>query len=150
VQKVDGVVKLLDSRFVGRGNLALIMERLPGPELYDFISDLESAMDEDMAHCLFKQSLRIVIECYNLGIAHRDMKDENLMFDDTDHLKLTDFGCATFHDHAVDEAFHVFAGTLAFAAPQWLKERTYHAESYTVWQLGCLVFNMLCGDVPFK
>jgi protein-serine/threonine kinase len=150
VQKVDGVVKLLDSRFVGRGNLALIMERLPGPDLYDFISNRESAMDEDMAHCLFKQALRIVIECYNLGIVHRDIKDENLVFDDTDHLKLIDFGCAAFYDHAVDGAFHVFAGTLAITPPEWFKERTYHAESYTVWQLGCLLFNMLCGDVPFK
>jgi serine/threonine protein kinase len=102
VQKVDGVAKLLDSGFVGRGNLALIMERLQGPDLYDFISDLESALDEDIARCLFKLALRIIIECFNLGIVHRDIKDENLVFDDTDHLKLTDFGWATFHDHVAD------------------------------------------------
>ena len=149
-QEVPGVVKLFDSHWVGQGNLALVMEQLPGPDLFDFISDRESAMSEDIAHSLFKQSLNIVMECFKLGIVHRDIKDENLVFDDTDHLKLIDFGCATFIDHTVNGKFTSFAGTLAVAPPEWFIKHEYEAESYTVWQLGCLLFNMLCGDVPFK
>jgi len=150
VQEIPGVVELLDSRYVGQGNLALIMERLRGPDLFEFISDRESAMSEDIAHSLFKQTLHIVMECYKLGIVHRDIKDENLVFDDTDHLKLIDFGCATFVDHTVNGKFTTFAGTLAIAPPEWFTKHEYQPESYTVWQLGCLLFDMLCGDVPFK
>ena len=90
------MVKLIDHRFVGHGNMALVMERLEGPDLYDYINSQESAMDEDIAHCLFKQVLLVVIECHKHGIVHRDIKDENIMFDHTNHLKLIDFGGATF------------------------------------------------------
>jgi proto-oncogene serine/threonine-protein kinase Pim-2 len=153
MQEVDAVVKLIEHRFVGRGNLALIMERLEGPDLYEFISDRESAMDEDIAHCLFKQVLVLVIECHKRGIVHRDIKDENIMFDSTDHLKLIDFGGATYLDYVENAAtgkFNSFAGTLEVAPPEWFAERAYQAEPYTVWQLGCLLFSMLCGDVPYK
>ena len=150
MQEVAGVVKLIDHRCVGNGNLALIMERLEGPDLYDYINSRESAMDEDIAHCLFKQVLDTVIECHKRGIVHRDIKDENLMFDHTHHLKLIDFGGATFLDSAVDGTFKSFAGTLELAPPEWFAEHAYQAEPYTVWQLGCLLFSMLCGDAPYK
>ena len=147
---MSGVVKLIDHRFVGHGNMALVMERLEGPDLYDYINSQESAMDEDIAHCLFKQVLLIVIECHKHGIVHRDIKDENIMFDHTNHLKLIDFGGATFLDYAVDGTFTSFAGTIEFAPPEWFSQRAYQAESYTVWQLGLTLFSMLCGDIPFK
>ena len=153
MQEVDGVVKLIDHRFVGPGNLALIMERLQGPDLYDYINCQESAMDEDVANHLFKQVLSTVIECHELGIVHRDIKDENIMFDSTNHLKLIDFGGATFLDYGENVesgTFTSFAGTIEMAPPEWFTQREYQAESYTVWQLGCLLFSMLCGDIPFK
>ena len=77
MQEVAGVVKLIDHRFVGQGNFALVMERLKGPDLYDYINGQESAMDEDIAHHLFMQVLDTVIECHKRGIVHRDIKDEN-------------------------------------------------------------------------
>jgi serine/threonine protein kinase len=110
MQEVAGVAKLIDYRFVGEGNLALIMERLEGPDLYDFINDRESAMDEIIAHCRFKRVLHTVIECRKRGIVLRDINDENLMFDNTDRLKLIDFGGAVFLDSAVNGTFTSFAG----------------------------------------
>ena len=143
------MVKLIDHRIVGHGNLALIMERLAGPDLHDYINVQESAMDEDIAHCLFKQVLETVIECHKRGIVHRDIKDENVMFDHTDHLKLIDFGGATYLENADNGTFTSFAGTLEVAPPEWFTERAYQAEPYTVWQLGVMLFSMLCGDAPF-
>jgi serine/threonine protein kinase len=150
MQDVAGVVKLIDHRFVGEGNLALIMERLEGPDLYDYINTQESAMDEDIAHHLFKQILDTVIECHKRGIVHRDIKDENIMFDHTNHVKLIDFGGATFLNYAHNGTFTSFAGTLECAPPEWFTKGAYQAEPYTVWQLGSLLFSMLCGDVPYK
>jgi PAS domain containing serine/threonine kinase len=150
MQEVGGVVKLIEHQYVGQGNLALIMERLQGPDLYDYINGLESAMDEDIARHLFQQVLHTVIECHNRGIVHRDIKDENIMFDHTNHLKLIDFGGATFLDNGKDGTFTSFAGTLECAPPEWFAQHVYQAEPYTAWQLGSLLFSMLCGDVPFN
>jgi len=131
MQEVDGVVKLIDHRFVGQGNLALIMERLEGPDLFDYIQCQESAMDEDIAHCLFKQVLLTVPECHKRGVVHRYIKDKNIVFDHTNHLKIIDFGGAAFLDVAANGKFTSFGGTPELAPPEWFTEHAYRAEPHT-------------------
>ena len=150
LQGIPGVVQLYDQGMLGNGSFAIIMERLKGPDLFDYISDRECAMDEDVAQFLFAQVFQIVIKCFQNGVVHRDIKDENIMFDENDKLKLIDFGCATFVNvNDGDGKLRKMEGTRAFATPEWLKTGFYYAESSTVWQLGSLLYNMLNGDIPF-
>ena len=95
-QSVAGVVRLID--FCQRGDYFLyIMEYSPNcRDLFDFISQ-KGALDENFARELFKQVVDIVIECYQHGVVHRDIKDENLIIDtNTGHIKLIDFGSGAF------------------------------------------------------
>jgi len=40
-------------------------------------------------------------------------------------------------------------GTLVYCCPEWLERGYYDAEPSEVWSLGCLLYDMVFGDVPF-
>merc|ERR1712228_1101706 len=120
VQDVPGVIKLLDY-FEMNHCYFIVMERLHCKDLFDFISE-QGPLPETLAKDLFKQNLQTIMGCHKRGIVHRDIKDENILIDlKTFKTKVIDFGSGD-----------------------------YRPEGLTVWSLGVLLYDMVCGDVPFE
>jgi len=149
----------------------LVMERVQGGELFDYIVE-RRGLPEREASAFFAQVGEAVGVAHRLGIAHRDLKLENVLFARSVGagqrvLKLIDWGLA--HQHAVGpdgrivrEELHSRCGSRSYMAPEVItssgsrrrdgrpREPGFDAFAADVWSLGICLFAMLFGFFPFE
>merc|ERR1712226_1163857 len=146
LQDVPGVIKLLDY-FEMNHCYFIVMERFHCKDLFDFISE-QGPLPETLAKDLFKQILQTIMGCHERGIVHRDIKDENILIDlKTFKTKVIDFGSG---DYIEDKVYQRFSGTRVYSPPRVDQLKSLQTRGPTVWSLGVLLYDMVCGDVPFE
>ena len=99
------------------------------------------------------QLLRIAYEILNglaylhsKGIAHRDIKPDNIGFDVNMHAKLLDFGlCKEDAKHS-----HLACGTPFYVAPEVIMCENYDATKADIWSFGITLHAFTTGKFPFK
>jgi serine/threonine protein kinase len=146
VQHIPGVIKLIDWH-ERMDAFCLVMETGDSlKDLFDFITDRKT-LDEELAKTIFRQEVEIVYNLHKNGIVHRDLKSENILIDlNTFAVKIIDFGSAAY---LKEDSYSNFEGTFLYAPPEWISRKKYYAESATIWSLGILLYEMVCGDIPF-
>merc|ERR1712032_1387679 len=92
VQTVSGVIRLLDF-YERKDSFIYVMERPSNVrDMFDFITE-KGALEEEVARSFFRQVTTTILACHGKGVAHLDIKDENLLVDmKTGKVSLIDFG----------------------------------------------------------
>src|SRR6202044_1993652 len=124
----------------------IAMEYLPGRSRKQLIRD-EAPLDPIRAIDIAVQILRAARFAHRRGIIHRDLKPHNVIVDDADQAKVTDFGIARAGASDMTETGSIM-GTAQYLSPE---QAQGHAGSETsdLYSGGIVLYEMLTGRVPF-
>jgi tetratricopeptide (TPR) repeat protein len=132
------------------GRLYVSMPYVDGPDLGRVLA-MAGRLDAPRAARLVADLAEGLQVAHGLGIVHRDVKPANVLIEwrgDEMHPLLTDFGLAkTVRDAGVTTTGAIL-GTLDYAAPEQLEGRAIDGRT-DVYALGCLLFHVLTGRVPY-
>lgn len=144
--KHPNIVGVLDV-FENEKFFQMVMEKHgSGMDLFEFI-DRRPMMDEALGCHIFRQIANAVDYLHSLSILHRDIKDENIIIDQYFHVKLIDFGSATFMEEG--KLFSTFYGTTEYCSPEVLAGNKYAGPELEVWSLGVTLFVLMFFENPF-
>lgn len=154
-QEFSNVIKLFDY-FTYESIVYLVLEKLDnGIDLFDLITNF-FPLDVKVMKAIFKEIVDVTIKLSSLNIYHFDIKDENVLLGYEGNItsnklprtcKLIDFGNARYGNKLFDKPFNP---TSIYCPPEYVKLHIILPKEFTVWTLGCLLYNMITGEVPFK
>ena len=124
----------------------IVMEKLEGYDLNYYLKHQGVFSGEKTSRILYQIAMALEHANSNLsgGIIHRDIKLSNIVLDDHDHAKLTDFGIATTNENAAEH----YEGTVLYMAPELLLNEAID-HRVDIYALGITAFAMLTGKTPF-
>ncbi|XP_047336554.1 phosphoenolpyruvate carboxylase kinase 1-like [Impatiens glandulifera] len=124
--------------------LHIVIELCNSGDLFQRVE--ERVLSEDEAAIVMFPLMDAIAHCHRRGIAHRDIKPDNILFDERERLKLADFGSAVCFREG--EIMSGIVGTPYYVAPEVLLGRNY-CEKVDVWSAGVILYILLTGVPPF-
>lgn len=129
----------------------------------------QGPLDNRRAARIVEQAAEAVAYAHSRGVIHRDIKPGNILIDDQDHVKVTDFGLARrlreaedsgtsgvsqeLHEGTSDPAeltrAGAIVGTPGFMAPEQAKGSPEVGPAADIWALGAVLYACLTGRAPF-
>ena len=122
------------------------MEYASGGELFEYIVKRKKLKEQEAVR-FFQQIISGIEYIHRSGICHRDLKPDNVVFDEDGHALLTDFGLSKTGMGA-SSVSNSFCGSVAYLAPEMLR-RAGHTKSIDWYLLGVLIYEMLVGVPPY-
>ena len=125
----------------------IVTEYCGGGEILKTMEEQDAPFEEKMACKIFTQVLSAVEYLHNNYICHRDIKLENMLFDEYGDAKLTDFGLSKSFEG--DILFEKAIGSPMYSAPEVFSSKPFKGKNADLWSMGVCLYVMVCGAFPF-
>ena len=140
--------------------ICMIMEYAEGGELYNYLFE-KKYLSEDESRKIFHQLIDAISYLHQMGICHRDLKLENILFSSKkkNYIKIIDFGLSNLYLTGVSSENPSLAfgadfldtpcGTPGYIPPEMILGCKYDGLLADIWSSGIILYSMLCGTLPF-
>ncbi len=154
--------------FQTEDKIYFIMDFCAGGDMYNMLKTRPGKrFDEDTARFYAAEVLLALEYLHLCGYIYRDLKPENVLFNKTGHIELTDFDLSIYGGHQViptliqqengdiimdtepDVVSNEFVGTEEYLAPEVILGDNYSSE-VDWWEYGILLYEMVYGMSPFR
>src|SRR3989339_2119972 len=95
-----------------------------------------------------RQTCRALRYAHERNIIHRDIKPQNILLDNQDHLFVTDFGIAKIYQQTGLTRTGVVVGTPEYMSPEQAEGLELNPQT-DLYSLGVVIYEMLTGNPPF-
>jgi len=149
----QNIVDITDFGVLPEGQVYFVMEHLDGPTLGKVVHD-NGHLQPARAITITVQIARGLSAAHDKDIIHRDLKPENIFVlereGQSDLVKIVDFGIA----RDVRSSKRLTQVGMVLGTPEYMspEQATGQPSDHRVdmYALGCILYEMLTGDVPFK
>src|SRR5262249_35561590 len=142
----EHIAKVHDVGRLATGEPFLVMDLLEGETLGDRLRREGRIPAQDLVTFVL-QACEGLAEAHAVGVIHRDLKPDNLFIcrrvDDTESIKVLDFGISKAGEGPVNITLAGLVGTPAYMAPEQLDAPSTVDARADVWSIGALLYEGL-------
>ena len=142
-----GLLKVLPADH--RSQIYMVTEWFDGKRLRHLLNE-QGKLSAERAMRIALNVCDVLTYIHNHGIVHRNLKPENILVDDQDHIKLINFGVAakTGAKRITFTNLSQVTGISEYLSPEELNGKRGDERS-DIYALGVILYEMLTGKTPF-
>lgn len=148
------IVKTIDLMKNSSGAYSEIMEYCSAGDLYTLILATDGeGLHHLEADCFMKQIMRGLSYMHSKGVAHCDIKPENILLTTSGVAKISDFGTSAVFRTAWEKECHFSSGACGsepYVAPEEFVAKEYDPRYVDVWSAGVVYLTMSTGGYVWE